>query len=148
MTRPTWDQWYLELAAFIARRSRDPSTKVGAVIVRPDRTQASFGYNDFPRGVRHDAERYADREWKLPVIVHAETNALLNARESVTGYTLYCTWHPCARCAALIVQSGISCVAVADAPIPERWAADMAIAKTILDEGGVEVMTVEMEEEI
>lgn len=140
--RPGWDDWYLALAETIAQRSRDPSTKVGAVIVRPDRTQVSFGYNDFPRGVEHVLARYDDRDWKYPAIVHAEANAILNARGDVTGCTLYSTFHPCARCAALIVQSGISCVVIPDDPIPDRWRSDMEIAETILREGGVAVQAI------
>lgn len=143
-SRPNWDQWYLSLASFVAQRSRDPSTKVGAVIVRPDKTQASFGYNDFARGVEHYPERYEDRNWKYPAIVHAEVNAILNAREALSGCTLYCTFHPCARCASMIAQSGITCVAIQDEPIPERWSEDMTIAKTILREAGVTVRHVEV----
>jgi dCMP deaminase len=84
-----WRTRYLDLAAVVASWSRDPSTKVGAVIVRPDKTIASVGYNGFPRQMRDTPERYADREEKYSRIIHAEVNALLHARESVTGYDMY-----------------------------------------------------------
>jgi dCMP deaminase len=100
-----WDKRFLELAALVGGWSKDPSTKVGAVIVRPDRTIASLGYNGFPRGVD---DTYKDREHKLLRTVHAEMNAILSAREPVNGYTLYVTpLCPCSNCAAAIIQSGI-----------------------------------------
>ena len=137
--RESWDDFYMGLASYVATRSRDPSTHVGAVVVRPDKTTASIGFNGFPRGVSDDFSRYLDREFKLAVIVHAETNAILNAREPLHGCSIYSTFHPCARCASTIVQAGIRCVVIRDEPIPDRWKADMDIASVILEEGGVEV---------
>ena len=136
----TWPEFHMSAARLIATKSKDPSTKVGAVIVRPDQTQASWGYNGFPRGVKDSPERYADREMKLAMVVHAEVNSVINAREPLHGYKMFCTMHPCARCAAVIVQAGISCVAVPDDDIPERWKDEINIAKTILREGGVNLV--------
>jgi dCMP deaminase len=137
MSRESWPEFYLGMARYVASRSRDPSTKVGAVIVRPDKTVASIGFNGFPRGVADTPERYEDRDFKYPAVVHAELNAILNAREPLAGHTLYCTFHPCAACASAVVQSGISCVMIPDEPIPARWKTSMDIAATILSEGGV-----------
>lgn len=137
-----WVRRHMELACHVAAWSQDPSTKVGAVIARPDKTIASVGYNGFPRGVKDTPERYADRDFKLAAVVHAETNAILNAREPLHAFTMFCTFHPCARCAAFIVQAGLSCVVIDDTkPIPERWQADMAVASTILEEGGVKALS-------
>lgn len=135
----SWADFYGGLARYVATKSKDPSTKVGAVIVRPDKTVASIGFNGFPRGVDDRPERYADRDFKMAAIVHAEANAILNAREPLKGYHLYSTFHPCARCASQIVQAGIEFVCVPAEPIPDRWRADMEIAATILREGGVTV---------
>ena len=100
-----WHKRFFDLADLVGSWSKDPSTKVGAVIVRPDRTIASVGYNGFPRGVE---DVYTTREAKLLRTVHAEANAILAAQESLRGYTLYVTpLHPCANCAAFIIQSGI-----------------------------------------
>ena len=100
-----WHKRFFDLADLIGSWSKDPSTKVGAVIVRPDRTIASVGYNGFPRGVE---DVYTTRDAKLLRTVHAEANAILAAQESLRGYTLYVTpLHPCANCAAFIIQSGI-----------------------------------------
>lgn len=138
MTQMRWHSFYIGMAEYVAYKSKDPSTKVGAVIVRPDNTVASIGFNGFPRGVVDTPQRYEDRDFKYAAIVHAEANAILNAREPLTGYRLYATFHCCARCASLIVQSGISEVVFDDRePIPVRWRSDMDIAETILSEGGV-----------
>lgn len=83
-----WDLRFLRLSQCISTFSKDPSTKVGAVIVRPDKTIASMGFNGFPKKLKDDA-RYNDREVKYSLIVHGEINAILFAKESLTGYTLY-----------------------------------------------------------
>ena len=136
-----WDGRFLELATFIAEWSKDPSTKVGAAIVRPDRTVAAVGYNGFPRGVLDHAERYQDRSTKYEMVVHAEMNALLSTRESLEGYTLYVApLPPCSQCAAAIIQRGIRRVVIAmPAELPEVWAQKWAISSTMFGEAGVEI---------
>jgi dCMP deaminase len=100
-----WHKRFFDMADLVGSWSKDPSTKVGAVIVRPDRTITSVGYNGFPRGVE---AVYTTRDAKLLRTVHAEANAILAAQEPLRGYTLYVTpLHPCANCAAFIIQSGI-----------------------------------------
>lgn len=131
-----WDDRFLELAALVGGWSKDPSTKVGAVIVRPDRTIASLGYNGFPRGVD---DTYKDREHKLLRTVHAEMNAILSAREPVNGYTLYVTpLCPCANCAAAIIQSGIVQVIarMPETPRPE-WKASFEAAREMFNQAGI-----------
>lgn len=133
-----WDDFFLGMAGYVASASKDPSTQVGAVIVRPDRTIASLGYNGFPRGVRDDLARLHDRPFKYAATVHAELNAILNAREPLRGMTLYCTLHPCAQCAAAIAQAGIACVYVPPGQeTPERWRESFEIARQILVEANV-----------
>ena len=103
-----WHHRYLGLAALVATWSKDPSTRVGAVLVRPDRSVASLGFNGLPKGVHDDDEVLANRAWKYERVVHAEMKAILLANESVKGYTLYVTTEPCNRCAAHIIQAGIT----------------------------------------
>lgn len=98
------------MASLVASWSKDPGTKVGAVIVRPDLTVASLGYNGFPRGVVDFPKYLNNKEEKYARTVHAELNAILNSKEPLSGYTLY--WYPgvlgtCSQCAAAIIQSGI-----------------------------------------
>ena len=71
-----WDRRFLDLAAFVAAWSRDPSKRVGAVIVDDKKRIVSLGFNGFPRGVADD-DRLHVRESKYEIIIHAEVNALL-----------------------------------------------------------------------
>ena len=74
-----WDGRFLSLATHIANWSKDPSTKVGCVVVGPDREIRSTGFNGFPRGIADTDERLSDRELKSPLICHAEENAIMHA---------------------------------------------------------------------
>lgn len=103
-----WDRRFMELALHVAQWSKDPSTKVGSVIVRPDRRIVSLGYNGFPSGVCDHGERYAERAVKYKFVSHAERNALDNVSQDVTGCTLYSTLQPCPDCAKSIIQKGIA----------------------------------------
>lgn len=105
--RPGFDEWALGLATAVSLRSRDPSTKVGAVIIRPDKTIASMGYNGFPRSMEDKDEWWNDRTEKYARVIHGEMNALLNAKEPVHGMTLYCTHPCCEHCAKHIIAAGI-----------------------------------------
>lgn len=143
MTRPniatSWVYRLLELAEHIAQWSKDPSTKVGAVIVDDQRVVLGVGYNGFPRGVRDTEERLVDRPTKHRLVVHAEANAILNARTSLRGAALVATKHPCSECAKLIVQSGIREVYAPPLDESGLWAEDGRFARLILSEGGVRV---------
>lgn len=132
-----WDLRFIEVAALVASWSKDPSTQVGAVVVRPNRTIAGLGYNGFPRGVADTEARYQDRELKYRYVVHAEINAIISAGEPVSGMTLYCTMFPCCECAKLIIQAGITQVVVPYAARPERYAESMAAAEAMFVESGV-----------
>lgn len=74
-----WDIRFLELASHVSTWSKDPNTKVGAVIANENRQVLSLGYNGFPRGVEDKKSRYEDRATKLLFVAHAERNALDNA---------------------------------------------------------------------
>lgn len=143
-----WDFDFLSLARFWAlRMSKDPSTKVGAVIVRPNHSIASMGYNGFPIGVKDHPERYADRDVKLRMVRHSEQNAMDFATENLSGYTLY-TWPfmPCAACAGGVIQRGIRrCVAPpTPSAIEERWREDLKWSKIKLEEAGVRMDFLEL----
>lgn len=119
-----WDQYFLRIASVAASKSKDPSTQVGAVIVRPDKTIVSVSYNGFPRGVADTLERLNDRPTKYSLVVHAEMNAILSARESLNGYTLYTVpFMPCDRCFVHVIQAGIKRVVFPPATVSqeERW---------------------------
>lgn len=106
--RNDWDVWFLQLAEHASKRSKDPSTKCGAVLADSKNRIIGFGYNGFPRGIADTEERLNDRKQKYPRVVHAELNAILNARGDTEGTTLY-TWpiSSCPDCAKVIIQAGI-----------------------------------------
>ena len=139
-----WQGRFIKLAEEVSTWSKDPSSQVGAVIVRPDRTIASVGFNGFPRGVEDCHERIANRDTKLLYTIHAEMNAILSAKEPLTGYSLF-VWpfQPCAHCAASIIQSGIKdvyCPFNAHLDSYERWADSFKAALQMFDEAGVRVI--------
>lgn len=139
-----WDQRFLALAKHIATWSKDPSTGVGCVIVGESKEIRSTGYNGFPRGIADDS-RLHDREKKYPIIVHAEENCILNATlvgVSLKGCTAYVTWHPCSRCARMLIQAGIKQVVCPDEPIPERWREDFEVSSGLLQEVNVDVKVI------
>lgn len=133
----TWDDFFMQVAELMSTRSKDPSTKVGAVIVDHSRRLLGTGYNGFPRGVADHPSRYEDKAVKYKLVVHAEANAILNAVKSVQGMTLYATKFPCSECAKLIVQSGISHVVTNPPSTDGKWAEDAEFSKIILTEGCV-----------
>ena len=125
----------MALAEHIAQWSKDPSSKVGAVIVNFDRTIAGIGYNGFPRGVSDDAERYLDKKTKYAMVVHAEVNAILSRRYG-NHQKLYSTRFPCSGCAKLIIQSGILEV-ITKPDIPVHWTEDAKVSRLMMDEAGI-----------
>lgn len=146
-----WDRHFLQLALYNARMSKDPSMRVGAIIVGPDREIRSTGFNGFPRGIADTPERLHDREMKLKIVVHGEMNAILNAARigvSVRGCRLYLaatddsglTWGgpPCSRCTVEIIQAGLAeIVSFTPKQIPSRWPDDLAFVRTLIDESGI-----------
>ncbi len=135
-----WDRRFLRVANEFASWSKDPSTKVGACIVRRNGTLASAGYNGFARGVADHQERYDKRETKYEMIVHAEVNALHNTQENLEGATLYVTpLPPCPRCAGQIIQRGIKRVVVERRKVSAQWDKDFELSKTMFEEAGVTV---------
>lgn len=97
----------MDLAAHIAAWSKDPSTKVGAVIVNDDKQVIGIGYNGFPRRVYDGESRYITKASKYLFVSHAERNALDNTFTSTKGATLYTTLCPCNECTKGIIQRGI-----------------------------------------
>ncbi|ENZ01010.1 deoxycytidylate deaminase [Clostridium thermobutyricum] len=108
----SWDEYFMGLALLSAKRSKDPSTQVGACIVSQTNRVLSVGYNGFAFGCSDDEfswEREGEfLETKYPYVVHAELNAILNNRGvSLEGAKLYVALFPCNECAKAIIQSGI-----------------------------------------
>lgn len=146
-----WDRHFLGMSFYHARLSKDPSTRVGSVIVGPDHEILSAGFNGFPRGIADTVERLEDRDTKLKLMVHAEMNALLAAARTgmrLKGCTLYLSatddsgmvWGgpPCTRCTVEIIQVGISeIVSYPLKTVPSRWHDDLTFALGLIKEAGI-----------
>ena len=147
-----WGDRYTHLAKEVSTWSKDPSTKVGAVVIGKDGQVLSQGYNGFPRGIRDSNSRFKNRERKLELVVHAEMNAIYNAclsGISLKGSTLYVYGLPiCNECAKGIIQVGIKkVVAMRPKVYNTQWDKSIKNAKKIFDEAEV-MYLIDIEEEL
>jgi dCMP deaminase len=140
-----WDRRFLELAKHISTWSRDPSTQIGVVLVNDLKQVVGMGFNGFPRGVHDDPERYADRQVKYSMVVHAEVNAIIQAGHAARGSTLYI--YPgfslppiCAECCKVAIQAGVAGIV---GYLPDetdervkRWKDSIAVSRTMWGEAG------------
>lgn len=107
-----WDEYFMSIALLSAKRSKDPSTQVGACIVDQDNKVVSIGYNGMPRCVDESKLTWEKGEGlnnKYLYVCHAEFNAILNIRNgaSLKGCRIYVTLFPCNECAKAIIQTGV-----------------------------------------
>ena len=142
------DKWHLRFMRMadleVAQWSKDKSSKVGALIV-DGREIVTTGFNGLPRGCNDNAPERHERPEKYNWFIHAEPNAIFNAArqgKSTLGCSMYLNWYPCDQCAGFIVQAGIKRLFADKEPEweHEKWGEKFIRAKTILEEGGVEVI--------
>ena len=132
--RPSWDEYFLEVAKLVSKRATCLRRSVGAVVVK-DKRILSTGYNGAPSGIKHCIEVGCMRQ-KLKVpsgerhelcrALHAEQNALIQASLygiSVKGSTIYATCQPCVICAKMLINAGIKEIVVAEG-YPDKMAMD------------------------
>lgn len=136
---------FLPIARAVARLSKDPRRQVGAVAVNDDGILLAVGYNGFPRGVSDDKARYADREIKLSLIAHAESNLVAQAAyagHSLRGSTvLVSSKYPCSSCAKSLIQAGVKRI-ITPPPDPDSsWSLDASWSELMFKEAGVEIVT-------
>ena len=140
-----WDRFYLDIAKRYSLQSKDPSTKVGSVLVLDNRV-VGMGYNGFPPGVKDTRERLYDRELKYKLVVHSEVNSVITAGERAKGSTLYV--YPsfalppiCNECCKVIITAGVKEIVgyIGDDNDPRiaRWKDSIAISKLMCDEAGI-----------
>jgi dCMP deaminase len=135
----SWDLRFLRLAKEISTWSKDPSTRVGAVITNNRNQILSLGFNGFPRGVNDD-DRLNDRDTKLKMVVHAEANALLNASCSLRDSVAYIyPFMPCSNCAGLLIQAGVKRVVSIMNDNP-RWQESFKLTRRMFVETDVELI--------
>ena len=144
MNRPTWDEYFMEMAELTAKRSTCLRRQVGAAIVC-DRHVVATGYNGAPRGIAHCEDRGGCLRQQMNVpsgerhelcrALHAEQNAIIQAAalgQSVEGATIYITHQPCVICAKMIINAGIKRII-----IKEGYPDEMAVE--ILNEAGIKI---------
>ena len=143
-----WHYRFMEMARLVASWSKDNSTKVGAIVVGPDREIRSTGYNGIVRGVSDDIPERLERPTKYDFFEHAERNAVYNAclcGTQVKGCVLYATHFPCTDCTRAIIQSGIKLVVTnpltIDKNTPQNtWRDRISYSEQMLQEAGVELL--------
>jgi dCMP deaminase len=150
--RPSWDRYFMDIAAMVATRSTCMRRSVGAIAVNNRRILAT-GYNGTPKGLRHCTEVGCIRQelgipsgqrHELCRGLHAEQNCIIQAAVhgvQLDGSTIYCTFQPCAVCAKMLINAGISEV-VFEGGYPDEMAVSM------LNEAGVKLRRLEPEAEV
>lgn len=106
LSRPPWEETWLNVAEVLSRRSHDQNTKVGCVIVDKKNHPVSCGYNGFMQGV-DDEKLPCEGKDKYFYMIHSEVNAILHATKSMEGCTAYLTHHPCISCLQFMREVGI-----------------------------------------
>jgi dCMP deaminase len=139
------------MAKEVAGWSKDPSTKVGAVVVGADGQILSQGYNGFPRGINDAQELLDNREIKYRLTIHAEMNCIYNASlsgVSLKGSSIYVYGLPmCHECTKGIIQSGIKYVYCAyDPALREKWAESWGHSLLMFTELGMHIETFNADE--
>ena len=148
----TWSDYFLSIAEAVRQKSKDSKTKVGAVIVGPDRQVLSTGFNGFPRQIREDIPSRWEKPTKYSYVEHAERNAIYNAARhgvALKGCTLYMVGFgppnvPCTDCARGVIQAGIiKVVGRPAAPATGYWKDDLILASSMLTEAGIHLIDIE-----
>ena len=151
----TWHMFFTGMADFTSIKSKDRSTKVGAVIVGEDNEVLSIGYNGFPRGVDDTIDERHNRPDKYEFTEHAERNAIYNAARQgirLKDSTMYLNWEPipCPDCTRAIIQAGIKRVVGPNIEFPNNstmdWHERFKHSISMLEEAGIEIVTIEENE--
>jgi dCMP deaminase len=143
----SWNITFMRMAQEMSARSKDTSTKVGAVVISPTGEVLSSGYNGFPRGVNDNEPMRQLRPTKYDFVVHAEVNALLNAGRSgtkVSGGILYVTMPPCTNCAGAVIQAGIREIIYLEPDVQKQipgWRDKLTYSFQMFNEAGVAYKT-------
>lgn len=144
----TWNKRFMDLAGFIASWSKDPSHKIGAVIVNKDKKIISTGFNGFAKGIEDTEERLNDKSIKRALMLHAEENAILHAKQDLSNCDIYISGYLCCiHCASLIIQSGIKTVYYKNTrdgkEVSEYWKDNLKQAADLLSEANVKLIEME-----
>jgi len=134
-----WDKRFFTLASEVASWSKDPNKQVGAVAISADKRRISYGYNGFPSAIQDTEQRLSNKEVKNSLSLHAEVNAILNAKENLAGWTIYCSEAICANCALIIIQAGVTKVVMPAIKANSTWKDSCERAIIMFNEANVEL---------
>jgi len=146
-----WEQYYLTIAFLVALKSKDASSKIGAVIVSEDNSIISTGYNGLPKGVNDDVPSRHERPEKYEWFEHAERNSIYLAAFNgvrLKNATMYTNGTPCSGCGGAIIQSGIKKVVVSkkwDKGNAKKWNDSSIMSIEKFKESGIELVQSEMD---
>lgn len=135
-----WDKYFIDMARFVATKSKDPNTKVGCVIIGPDHEIRSTGYNGLPRGLDDNLPERNERPTKYKFYEHSERNAIYNSARHGTalkGCTVYITAPPCSDCVRGLIQVGIVEVVVVKDHGWDGWKEHREQAIAMMNEAGI-----------
>lgn len=104
----SWDQYFMKIAETVAEKSKDPSSKMGCVIVDQNKRVVSLGYNGMIQGADESKMTLTERPMKYYFAIHSEMNAVLFAREDLHGCTIYNRVATCENCLKYCLQAGIT----------------------------------------
>ena len=102
-----WDEYFMKIAETVALKSKDPSSKMGCVIVDPKKRVVSLGYNGMLQGADESKMTLSERPMKYYFAIHSEMNAILFAHQDLTGCTIYNRVDTCENCLKYCLQAGI-----------------------------------------
>ena len=102
-----WDEYFMQIAETVATKSKDPSSKMGCVIVDEHKRVVSLGYNGMLQGADESKMTLSERPMKYYFAIHSEMNALIFARRDLTGCTIYNKVATCENCLKYCLQAGI-----------------------------------------
>ena len=102
-----WDEYFMQIAETVATKSKDPSSKMGCVIVDPRKRVVSLGYNGMLQGADESKMTLSERPMKYYFAIHSEMNALIFAHQDLTGCTVYNRVATCENCLKYCLQAGI-----------------------------------------
>lgn len=143
-----WDKRFLGMAhREVKEWSKDPSTKVAAIIIDSDNNVRAVSYNGFPKGIKDD-ERLNNRELKYSLVQHAESNSISTCAKlgiKTDGCSIAITNFPCSTCMGLLINAGIKKV-ITSKPTEDylsRWKESIDLSKELMEEAGIELVMID-----
>lgn len=139
----SFDEYFMRMVYLVASKSKDPSSKIGAILVKNGNVVSS-GFNGLPQKVIDFSSRYLNKEIKYQMVAHAECNSIYYAARhgiSTAGASLYTNGLVCCECSKAVIQAGITRIIYHEqfAGMNDKWIKSVEFSKIMLDEAGVKI---------